>query len=284
MFDGLAVLSSALGVSYTVIWSLSFYPQMIMNWRRHSVSGLSIDFATINPIGHSCYFVFSTVLYASPVVRKEYADRHDGHLPQVAWNDVAFGAHAVLASIIIWLQTYIYHRDGGQRLSTFHRLVCAVLLSFIAFLAFLAAAHKFSPLDLMNTLADIKLYVSFSKYVPQAYMNWQRQSTVGWSIDNILMDVAGGVLSLAQLVLDAGRNDDWSAITGNPGKLGLALLSLAFDSVFLVQHYLLYTDAQSGLLHDKVADTRTDILPDVRADQEENTENTPLLSSSSSSS
>jgi hypothetical protein len=32
--------------------------------------------------------------------------------------------------------------------------------------------------------------------IPQAYINYQRKSTEGWSIENILLDLTGGVLSL----------------------------------------------------------------------------------------
>lgn len=34
-------------------------------------------------------------------------------------------------------------------------------------------------------------------------MNYQRKSTVGWSIGNILCDFTGGVFSVLQMVLDA---------------------------------------------------------------------------------
>eukprot|EP00054_Salpingoeca_dolichothecata_P021803 m.140773 g.140773 ORF g.140773 m.140773 type:complete len:83 (+) comp24122_c0_seq3:44-292(+) len=33
-----------------------------------------------------------------------------------------------------------------------------------------------------------------------------------------------------------------SAITGDAAKFGLGLLSIVFDTIFIIQHYLLYTD------------------------------------------
>lgn len=59
------------------------------------------------------------------------------------------------------------------------------------------------------------------KYIPQAYVNYQSQSTDGWSIGQILLDLGGGILSNLQLVIDSSLQDDWSGITGNPIKLGL---------------------------------------------------------------
>ena len=54
------------------------------------------------------------------------------------------------------------------------------------------------------------------------------------------MDLLGGVLSVAQLVIDSSLQSDWSGITGNPVKLGLANVSIIFDVIFMVQHYILY--------------------------------------------
>lgn len=78
------------------------------------------------------------------------------------------------------------------------------------------------------------------KYIPQAWANYQRKSTAGWSINQILLDLIGGVLSIAQLVIDSSLQSDWSGITGNPVKLGLGNVSILFDIVFMVQHYILY--------------------------------------------
>lgn len=81
------------------------------------------------------------------------------------------------------------------------------------------------------------------KYIPQAWVNYKRQSTVGWSIAQILFDLTGGVLSLVQLLLDSSFNSDWSGVTGNPIKFLLSNVTIFFDLVFIVQHYILYRDA-----------------------------------------
>jgi cystinosin len=91
----------------------------------------------------------------------------------------------------------------------------------------------------------IKLLVTFIKYIPQAYLNFRRKSTVGWSIHQILLDISGGVLSLAQLILDSSRQSDWSGVTGNPVKFGLGIVSMGFDLIFITQHYVLYREARS---------------------------------------
>ena len=82
------------------------------------------------------------------------------------------------------------------------------------------------------------------KYIPQAWVNFKRKSTVGWSIWQILLDVTGGVLSILQLVIDSSLQNDWNGITGNPVKLGLGNVSIFFDIIFIIQHYILYRGAR----------------------------------------
>ncbi|KAJ3143232.1 hypothetical protein HK101_003158 [Irineochytrium annulatum] len=84
--------------------------------------------------------------------------------------------------------------------------------------------------------------ITIIKYTPQAYMNFQRKSTAGWSIHNILLDFTGGFLSFLQQGIDSSANNDWSGIWGNPVKLGLGLFSMGFDVLFMVQHYVLYPE------------------------------------------
>lgn len=88
-----------------------------------------------------------------------------------------------------------------------------------------------------------KLLISVVKYTPQALLNFRRKSTIGWSIHNILLDASGGILSLAQLFIDSSLNHDWSGVTGNPIKFGLGSISLVYDALFCVQHFVLYRDA-----------------------------------------
>jgi cystinosin len=45
------------------------------------------------------------------------------------------------------------------------------------------------------------------------------------------------------LVLDSSLQSDWSGITGNPVKLLLGNVTIFFDLIFAVQHYILYPDA-----------------------------------------
>lgn len=97
------------------------------------------------------------------------------------------------------------------------------------------------------------------KYTPQAYLNYRRQSTEGWSVYNILLDFTGGLASFSQMVAQsfamqsmsnfivsaqrrgAGAWTDAARLKqGDAGKVGLALITMFFDIVFMIQHWILY--------------------------------------------
>ncbi|VDM73176.1 unnamed protein product [Strongylus vulgaris] len=72
------------------------------------------------------------------------------------------------------------------------------------------------------------------------FFNFRRKSTVGWSIGNILLDFTGGALDIVQMVFQSYNVNNWSAFYGNPVKFGLGLVSIIFDIIFIIQHYILY--------------------------------------------
>ena len=96
----LLIVSGLFGWVYTLCWSLSFYPQPILNFRRKSTSGTTIDFPAINVLGFVAYFVSNAAFLYSPQIRKEYALRHHGLTPTVQFNDLAFAGHAIVISAI----------------------------------------------------------------------------------------------------------------------------------------------------------------------------------------
>ena len=101
------------------------------------------------------------------------------------------------------------------------------------------------------------------KYVPQAYVNYKRKSTIGWSIAQILFDLVGGGFSLIQVILDSCYDNDWSGITGNPAKFLLANITIVFDLVFVIQHYVLYRGSGDKTVQAKrVVNSQTPLLAD----------------------
>ncbi|KAJ5893286.1 hypothetical protein N7495_004977 [Penicillium taxi] len=241
-------------LSRVASWSLSFYPQPISNFRRGSTAGLSIDFPTINCLGFFYYTIYNAAFLYSPVIRSQYAARHPlSAEPTVRINDLAFAVHAVILSLIVYSQ--FWPCVWGLQVSRFQRLSKPITLVFggcilapllVIWMVMASSPDKgYDPsswawIDVIYTLSYAKLVITVVKYIPQAWLNYQRKSTVGWSIAQILMDLVGGVLSLLQLILDSSLQNDWSGITGNPVKLLLGNITIFSDLIFVVQHYILY--------------------------------------------
>jgi cystinosin len=93
--------------------------------------------------------------------------------------------------------------------------------------------------DTFSVAGYAKASITFIKYTPQVYLNWKRQSTVGWSLANVLLDLTGGTLSLIQLFIDVVLLKK----TLNPVAFILSVMSIIFDNIFLFQHYCLYSKA-----------------------------------------
>ncbi|CAO0792639.1 unnamed protein product [Mucor circinelloides] len=236
------VVSNILGWCYFFAWSFSFYPQAILNWRRKSVQGLSMDFLYYNVFGFFCYWIFNVAFFFSKEIQDEYKQRNQSRDNLVRFNDVMFASHALFISLFTLCQTFYYKRDSTQIISKIAKYFILTSLIGAIGMTFTVLYSYAMWIDLLYYLSYIKLTISLIKYMPQAWLNFKRKSTIGWSIHNILLDCTGGVLSITQLLLDAYLSGDWSGVSGNPVKLGLGLQSIAFDVLFMVQHYILYRD------------------------------------------
>ncbi|XP_076880202.1 cystinosin isoform X2 [Brachyhypopomus gauderio] len=237
--NALAVINQIIGWIYFLAWSVSFYPQIYENWRRHSVVGLNFDFLALNLTGFIAYSVFNIGLFWIPDIKEEFLKKYPNGVNPVEANDVFFSLHALVLTLVYIIQCVIYER-GGQRVSRMAMFLLAVAWTFAFITLFVAVGQKISWLDYLYYFSYIKLGVTLVKYVPQAYMNYQRQSTEGWSIGNVLLDFTGGSFSLLQMFLQSYNNDEWKIIFGDPTKFGLGIFSIFFDILFIVQHYCLY--------------------------------------------
>uniref|UniRef100_A0A7S2SJ47 Cystinosin n=1 Tax=Mucochytrium quahogii TaxID=96639 RepID=A0A7S2SJ47_9STRA len=259
----LDTLSYFIGWLYFFAWSASFYFQPILNYQRKSTVGLSYNFLWLNLVGFACLSVYECAFYFSDHVKQAYANQNDGAKSTVMINDVVFALHAFALCALTLIQVYFagYEQSTGRQTWLAVRAVVAGVVIFsIVWLAVIYSRGNpvweegmngtFTMITYLYSLSYIKLSISFIKYCPQLFLNFRLKSTQGWSIYNILLDLTGGVLSLAQLILDSSRHHDWSGVTGNPVKLGLSLLSIFFDLCFIVQHYVLYPEKNGKVVRE----------------------------------
>ncbi|UNI19069.1 hypothetical protein JDV02_005286 [Purpureocillium takamizusanense] len=280
----LPFLSALFGWVYTLCWSASFYPQPLLNWRRRTTSGTTVDFPFLNVVGFAAYLASNLAFYYSPLVRAQYAARHRGLAPTVQFNDITFALHALVLSLLTASQ-YLLARPlwrfapavAGARPSRGVLGITAGSLCAVAGVYLLAVSARSSSssstssplsaisssgpgtsvadvdpavdwceLDVVYAVGYVKLLVTLVKYGPQILANWRNRSTEGWSIWQVLLDLAGGVLSIAQQAIDSWLQRDWSGVTGNPVKFALGNASLVYDSIFIAQHYVLYRADDDG--------------------------------------
>ncbi|MCJ1380318.1 cysteine protease [Xylographa soralifera] len=277
----------------TLAWSLSFYPQPLLNLRRGSTTGSTIDYVIVNVLGFTVYTLSNSALLFSSHIRAQYAARNPiSPEPTVRVNDVVFGAHAIVLSVVTLSMFWgrLWGLEQGGRLGRWRLskgaagimvgVVVGVGWALVRVLADEDGARKgrWEWIDVVSTtrlrekqigergscdrlempgltwcfvpqvyaLGYAKLVITVVKYVPQAWANYKRKSTEGWSILQILLDITGGVLSITQLLIDSSLQGDWSGVTGNPVKLGLGNVSICFDILFITQHYWLYRGIHRG--------------------------------------
>ncbi|EDU50204.1 cystinosin [Pyrenophora tritici-repentis] len=258
-------ISRVLGWAYVLAWSLSFYPQPISNYFRKSTLGLAIDFPTLNVLGFACYTVSTASFLYSPTIKSQYAYRHlNAPETTVRFNDFLFAAHGAVMCVIIYSQFFerIWGFDVGksQRVSRpvlFIWWACVFAIVFVMLLVLRDGSvddfdvYSWAWIDVINTLGYVKLLTVLVKYIPQAWVNYKHKSTAGWSIYPMLLDFAGGWLSLAQLCIDSALENDWGGVTGNPVKFGLGNITIVFDIIFMIQHYVLYRHVEKNKEEDE---------------------------------
>ncbi|XP_077973363.1 cystinosin-like [Styela clava] len=240
----LVIVIDVIGWIYFFAWSISFYPQAILNFQRKSVIGLNFDFVAYNALGFFAYGIYNVGLYWIPKIKELYLEEHPDGVNPVQINDVVFALHAFLLTIITLFQCLIYER-GNQKVSKLAMILLSVAITGIFILLFVAVAGKISWLLYLNIFSYVKLAITLIKYIPQAYMNYRRKSTEGWSIGNVLLDFTGGSFSILQMILQSYNNDEWDLVFGDPTKFGLGFFSVLFDILFMVQHYILYRPSRN---------------------------------------
>ena len=102
------ILSLFWGWGYFFIWSLSFWPQNVTNFKRKSVIGLSFDYTILHFTGFIYYSIFNCGLYFSSVIQDQYEAKIPRSEIPVELNDVVYGLHAAFTTSITFIQCFIY--------------------------------------------------------------------------------------------------------------------------------------------------------------------------------
>lgn len=188
-------------------------------------------------------------MYWNPGIQAEYMGRHDGEDNLVELNDVIFTLHATAINLVYVLQVIMF-RKPGESMSKVGAASSVSITIGASITLLLSIFGVVQWLDFLYMLSYVKLVLTVVKYIPQVYMNYLRKSTTGWSIINVMLDFAGGVLSITQILLDCWISGHWSGIMGFMIKLALGVVTLFFDTIFLLQHYVWFPASRGPHLVD----------------------------------
>ncbi|SSD60591.1 uncharacterized protein SCODWIG_02352 [Saccharomycodes ludwigii] len=175
--------------------------------------------------------------------------------------DIFYSIHGFILNLILLSQImnlwpWKFHtgsataiKGNKQRLnpSYYKLLKICVLIWILITLIYKNTANDssyitFIKLDLAqycNILIMGKILMTLIKYIPQIKHNYQRKSMIGFSKITILLDMLGGITSLLQLFLlslEKVKDSSIMAVLGlNFGKIGISLITITFNSIFLLQ-------------------------------------------------
>jgi hypothetical protein len=164
-------LSSVIGYTYFMCWSVSYYPQIVTNFQTKSVSGLSMDASVIAVLLDICYLAYTATFYWNDGIREEYKERHgsrgDGGEIDVESNDVAFAIHAVVFDLVTLGQIVWY---GGWKANPISSMSVAMVGGVILVCAVYASCRAmhlpgFFWIDFLYILSFVKVSLSMMTYV-----------------------------------------------------------------------------------------------------------------------
>lgn len=228
-------LSNAMGWTYFVLWSISYYPQIYENWKGTSVIGYSFDLLSLEFMDMTLYTIYNIGFFAFASIQKEYFDENNTVDNPVKFNDVMFGLHAIFCCFLLTLQC-IYYKRGNQKWSNLCRTVYSLIIVFTSLTLTIVFAGGMTWVLWLSLMSYIKIILLF-KFLPQIYLNNHRRSTSGFSIWLVLLDFAGGVFSVGQMFVDSANANDWTSLSGNPTKFLAGAVSVILDLILIYQHY-----------------------------------------------
>jgi len=237
--SALNVAATVLGWLYNLIWALSYYPQMIKNWQRKSVDGLSIDFILFNLFGYAMYTLFNLSLYFDTPLRLEYMKQFDAQQHPVFLNDLLLCIHNLVAISIELGQIFMY-RESSRSASSACLIILTLWILIVIVLVMLKIFNVLTLLLLVALLGYFKMGASTIKYFPQAYMNYKQQAVTGLSMPFVFLDLTGGIFCVLNIVLLAALSNTFAEMIGNVPKLTVGVVSIIFPTVFILQRYLFY--------------------------------------------
>ncbi|KAL0092262.1 hypothetical protein J3Q64DRAFT_1718301 [Phycomyces blakesleeanus] len=231
-------LSAIVSRASLVISSIHLYPQILLNKRNSSVRGLSIDYLYLNIIACGFYSAFAIIFTTCESTRNEYLQKYGSLNEYIHPSEAILAIHAFCLSAFLLFQTTIYEKSVKQKLSSASAAVIWAILMGAVLIVLSVRYGNTTWADVVYYFDGVGYFAAMIKYLPLVKVNSKRKSTIGWSIQSIILDLLSGLLLGLQSILDSTSQP--SDIIMHPAKCTLAIVIILFDLVFLYQHFVLY--------------------------------------------
>lgn len=247
-------IDEILGAIYVLSWSISIYTPILTNWSHRSTDAMSFEFVALNCAGYF-YLLVSLMLqaFAWLPASEDMAGTQQLELakkPKITWFDLAYSAHGFLMNIVLLSQLILGRQLWGFKHYS-HRMrpryYRALWLSIAVFVWASGKLHWTNTLNggwnnsttlwFCNTMYILKVSMSLIKYIPQVMHNYERKSMQGFAIQGVALDIIGGIASLGQLACQLWKEPEFNLalFIVNFGKIGLAVVTLTFNNIFVWQ-------------------------------------------------
>lgn len=219
--------------------SISFYAQLIHNWKRKKISGLDINYILLGLFSYFNYALFISCYYF--LYFYIHFIRLDSRI-----IDVLFGIHSFICFLLFSIQAYFEYDKLYKSISMIIKIIIPILLIsslLIYVLPIIIQKYHFN-------LAAYSLVISFYllyclKYYFQIKHNHSRKSTIGFNFFYSLFDLGGNIFGVAYYTYNMSLQYGWIWID----IIGWVCFfcSIIGNICLMVQHWVLYANSNSDL-------------------------------------
>lgn len=249
-------LSIFCGWSYAIVWGLSFYPTLYLNYRLKTADSISVDYVILNIIGYICYSISLLLQLKCVDVRRQYMQVYEGKLPLLSNADLFYSFHGIILLTVLMSQVLfgnsIWNFKNERINFKIHKLTRMVLAFLMLFctVSWYFDDEKYAFLNFAMNLAFVKIIISLIKYLPQVIYNYRRKSMYGISRLQIMFDLLGALFAFCEFYL---KNELplLEAINANRGKIGITIVTSIFSTIFWVQIYIYGTEPEIKFKNEK---------------------------------
>ena len=184
-----SILNTLSGWVYALAFIGGYFFISFEIYQKKTSAGLSWNYFVLSLLGYVYYLVYFSWGQYSGV---------SGMASSIHFEDFFFIICSVLWHGIVYYQMRIYRGSSTNRVSWFYVLLCGLTMGSIGIVYWITG----SEVETITFMGILKTIISVYMLIPQAILNYRRQSTYGWSVLNCILDVFAGIFSIIQVMID----------------------------------------------------------------------------------